>query len=193
MAASMITNYTFLNNVPGWSSTLTSQLGHILEEAETLYGARDKKYTILGIEFRNAGPQTLLRRSNKYLSIQLSIGCLNDFNEGVYQLAHEAIHCLRPAFNEGQNTYLEEGMATYFATKYVRENLNETKEPNPCDAKYLEAYNDFTLFISKNISSLKTILNKDESLRISSITEEMFRGNGINLTKDIFEKLNRKF
>lgn len=37
----------------GFSYTLTSKLGDILNNAEILFGPRDYSYTILGIEFYN--------------------------------------------------------------------------------------------------------------------------------------------
>jgi len=108
----------------GFSFTLTSKLGDILNFAEAQYGLRDYSYTILGIEFYNLpNPQIWYPQDCKHIAIQLTTRCLIDFNEGIYELAHEAIHCLSPTEGKFPATVLEEGIATYF------ELANELTQP----------------------------------------------------------------
>jgi len=80
----------------GYSWTITSKLGHILRTAEERYGKRDHSYTILGVEFSQDGPQIWYPGNCKNIIIQISMNCIDDINRAVFQVAHEAIHCLSP-------------------------------------------------------------------------------------------------
>ncbi len=110
----------------GYTWTITSKLGHILRTAEEKYGNRDKEYTILGVEVsQNEQPQIWYPGNCKHIAIQLTQGCIVNMNRAVFQLAHEAIHCLSPTGGQNAN-YLEEGLATHFSIEYTFSNGHGT-------------------------------------------------------------------
>ena len=107
----------------GYSYTLTSRLGHMLREVQQSYGERDSTYTVLGIEFEASGPQIWYPGNCRHIAIQLTPDTATDMRKGCYQLAHECIHLLSPFGTRGANT-LEEGLATFFAQKYIQDNFS---------------------------------------------------------------------
>lgn len=110
----------------GHSWTITTKLGHILRTAQDKYGERDMSYTILGVEFTtNGNPQIWYPGNCKDVSIQITLNCLNDLNRAVFQVAHEAIHCLCPTGGQNANV-LEEGLANLFSIEYCRDNGHGT-------------------------------------------------------------------
>lgn len=102
----------------GYSWTLVSRLGDMLQELERIYGPRDKSYTILGIEFEKNGPQLWYPGNRKDIIIQLSLEAQYDLPMALYQLAHEAVHLLAPT-GGSHSTVFEEGFATVFAWDYT--------------------------------------------------------------------------
>jgi hypothetical protein len=119
----------------GYTWTLTSRLGDMLEKAEKAYGMRDMSFTILGIEFRDSNPQTWYPGDCKHIAIQLSIDSATNNFQACYQLAHECVHLLSPAVEIGSNV-LEEGLATFFSHKYVEE---EFGDPMPATMQSYES------------------------------------------------------
>jgi hypothetical protein len=95
--------------------SLTRQLGTLLEKAETLFGPRDKTFTLLGIEF-HAGPNRLSypNAERDQIVVELSMEATRNRDQALFQLAHETVHILAPV-NVGATTVLEEGLATYFS------------------------------------------------------------------------------
>jgi hypothetical protein len=103
-----------------WTWTLTSILGDSLSIAEQRFGPRDESYSILGIEFvDHTVPYIWYIATGKHIIIRLTQSCMTDFNQGVFQLTHEVIHCLSPD-RSVKSTVLEEGLATYFSTVYSK-------------------------------------------------------------------------
>lgn len=148
----------------GFTWTLASRLGHILRTAEARFGPRDKNYTILGVEFTlEAQPQIWYPRSCENIVIQLTTNCMNDMNQAVYQLSHEAIHCLSPSGGNNANV-LEEGMATLFAVEYSLMNMGTYFEVS--SPKYKEAMTLFSQLntidydIIKRIRTLKPAISQ---------------------------------
>lgn len=95
-----------------WLPPITTCLSCILDEAERLYGERDKRITFLGVEFLfEDGPQFWWH--NSYAKIQLTKSSFLDLVEARSQCAHECIHLLSPV-ERSETTYLEEGIATHF-------------------------------------------------------------------------------
>jgi hypothetical protein len=95
--------------------SLTRQLGLFLEEAEALFGPRDRSFTLLGIEF-NDGPNRLVYPNTHHdqIIVQLSNESRDSRDQALFQLAHETVHVLSPV-DVGTTTALEEGLATYFS------------------------------------------------------------------------------
>lgn len=107
----------------GYTWTLASRLGHMLVNAQELFGPRDMSYTILGVEFVCDTPRIWFPGNCSNIVVQLHEPAALDVFNCYYQLAHEVVHLLAPT---GQNdgTNLEEGVACYFASHYMRTCLN---------------------------------------------------------------------
>jgi hypothetical protein len=103
----------------GYEFTLASRLGDMLYLAQELFGPRDMSFTLLGIEFETNGPQTWYPvPERKNIIIQLSLGALHDPRRAVFQLSHECVHILSPAW-PGDANLLEEGLASRFSVEYT--------------------------------------------------------------------------
>ena len=105
----------------GWSYTLASRLGQLLRSAEQQFGPRDTSYTPLGFEFVADGPRTWYPDNCRHVIIQLGSTCATDIVRACYQLAHESIHLLSPTGVPNDSNILEEGLATVFSYRYVRD------------------------------------------------------------------------
>ena len=104
----------------GYTWTINSRLGDTLKKAEELFGQRDKDYTILGVEFvLHDIPSVWYPGDCNHILIRLSKDALYDFNQALYQLSHETVHCLSPKPGSMVNV-LEEGLATYFSEWYMQ-------------------------------------------------------------------------
>ena len=80
----------------GYTWTIVSRLGDMLNEVEKLYGKRDNDFTILGIEIANIRQPHTSLSGNKNVTIQITENCINDIGQAIFQVAHKAIHCLCP-------------------------------------------------------------------------------------------------
>ncbi len=110
----------------GYTWTMTSRLGHMLADAERMYGERDKRWTILGVEMcmdENQPPQNWYPGFPARTNIVIQIVPAQDEKSACYQLAHEVVHTLAPQVGTPANV-LEEGVAVWFARRYVKENFN---------------------------------------------------------------------
>jgi hypothetical protein len=125
----------------GFSWSITTKLGDIIQTAETLFGHRDKSYSILGVEVTDSQqPQIWFPGNRKDISIQITTECIYDMNRAVYQAAHEVIHCLSPTGQNAANV-LEEGLACYFSIYYT--SLNNHGSWNCASLKYARAQSLF--------------------------------------------------
>jgi hypothetical protein len=106
----------------GYSWTLASRLGAMLQSAQEQFGARDMSYTILGFEFCGSVPQIWYPGNCRNIVIQLTPACATDLIKACYQLSHECIHLLAPSGGQNANN-LEEGLATHFCHRYIVENF----------------------------------------------------------------------
>jgi hypothetical protein len=97
----------------GFTWTLASRLGSLLNEAECQYGPRNRNFTILGVEFREGVPQVWFPGNCGHVVVQLGLSAMQDPNIALFQLAHETVHLLDP--EAGGTNNLEEGLATHFA------------------------------------------------------------------------------
>ncbi len=103
----------------GFTYTLASRLGQMLQMVESEFGPLDKSYTILGIEFRDGVPQVWFPDKHKccHIVIQLSREAMQEPVRALWQLAHESVHLLDP--HPGGGNVLEEGVAAHFAVRYL--------------------------------------------------------------------------
>ena len=108
----------------GYTWTLASRLGEMLNMAEELFGPRDCSYTILGIEFGPDNPRIWYPGDRRHIIIQLSLKATTDMSEACYQMAHETVHLLALTGCRNANNF-EEGVACYFAARYMEETFND--------------------------------------------------------------------
>ena len=100
-----------------YEQTLMDEQSKIMEEAESLFGPRDRTYELLPpriTECRCARPYILPFRK---IRIYLTAGSKNR-PVASYLLAHEVVHVLGPTRTWA--TVLEEGLATYFGHAYAK-------------------------------------------------------------------------
>ena len=124
--------------------TLTSRLGHILESYEKRLGPVNRAYRLLGIEF-TSGPRPRIWYPNfgsgpKSIIIQLTHRARTAPELALFQLAHEAFHLLNPVKPGASASVLEEGLASYFATRYLEANAIAERATPPAEAAYKSAY-----------------------------------------------------
>jgi hypothetical protein len=151
----------------GYTWTLTTRLGDMLNKAEDAYGQRDKSFTILGIEFEANAPQIWYPGDCRHIAIQLTPDTATDEIAGCYQLAHECIHLLSPLGHSRANT-LEEGLATFFAGKYVEETFGT---PMFATIKSYEAARQMVdELLTINTEAIKTLRSSEAT--ISKITAQ---------------------
>ena len=155
------------------------KLNDILESAEDKYGKRDYSYDI-SIGFSDVPPPRLYYpEGNKNIVILLTSDCLYDIKSWVFQLSHEAIHCLAPTWKISA-TILEEWLATYFSINYTKDNWYGDNW-NPTDQKYINAYNLFCKLndidneIIKKLRAIQPIISlitKDDIIKMNSLVPE---------------------
>ena len=174
----------------GYSLTITTKLGYILREAERRYGKRDKSYTLLGVELTTEeNPQVWYPGNCKDVVIQITENCLNDMNRAVFQVAHEAIHCLSPT--AGQNvSVLEEGLATLFSIEYCKE--------NGCGNDWSSNSQKYTYAseLAKQLLEIDgEIIKKLRGVQptISSIDKHLILKTNSEVPEELVDKLTQKF
>jgi len=173
----------------GYSWTITSKLGHMLNIAEEKYGPRDQSYTLLGVEFnQDDHPRIWYPGNCKHIIIQISMNCINDFNRAVFQVAHEVIHCLSPMGNKSA-IVLEEGLANLFAIEYTSTHGNGVW--SSVDQKYTDASD----LVQQLISIDSEIIKKLRAVQptISLIDFDLMMRTNRTIPKDLAERLTSKF
>ena len=128
----------------GYTWTLTSRLAQALREAEKRYGERDKKWTILGVEFTaEKQPQVWYPYSGdneNFIIVQLTQHASCNDKKALFQLSHEVIHLLSPAGGNVESTVLEEGLATYFSIQYLKQQGFDISPDYISSTSYQDAY-----------------------------------------------------
>lgn len=103
----------------GYGYTLTTILGEFLDDLEARYGPRDRSYTLLGIEFCEAGPMIWYPHNRKNVVVMLSTGVAPHPNNAIFELAHEAVHLLSPTGGR-RAPVVEEGLASRFSVEQTQ-------------------------------------------------------------------------
>lgn len=148
----------------GYTWTLTSRLGEMIEKMEAQFGSRDQSWTILGIEFCGHVPKTWFPGNCKHIIIQLGCSALVDPVQALFQLAHECVHLLDPGVF-GSATVLEEGLATHFSLQYIKQfHSNYTTS----DTKYAAAAGLAAQLLDKAPTAIKDL--RLQGIKISHIT-----------------------
>ena len=155
----------------GYTWTLTSRLGHILRMVEDYFGSRDKSFTLLGLEFCSSGPNTWFPSNCKNVIIQLSYFASNDEKQACYQIAHECVHLLSPVTLGNENN-LEEGVATYFASEYMKKFMADSSWYTTMDS-YKEAERIVFKIMAEDMECVKKLRRLEPSL--SKVTMEQLK------------------
>ena len=155
-------NLLVAQSIPnGYTWTLASRLGDMLHMTEKLFGPRDKSYTILGTEFVEHDPQIWFPGDHKHIIIQLNPEAAKDNLQACYQLAHETIHLLAPVGVNDINN-LEEGVADYFASYYLKTQLN-AHDWQPNHPSYKRVFDLVKPLLDKDISRIRQIREQEPS------------------------------
>ncbi len=154
----------------GFSWTLASRICQMITKAEAQFGARDRSFTVLGVEFRNGVPQVWFPGNCGHVVVQLGLSAMQDPNRALFQLAHECVHLLDPA--PGATNNLEEGVATHFSLEFMQAELGLTYSTG--DAKYDSACSLVRLLISTKSDSVRELRRLHGPLR--GITTQQISG-----------------
>lgn len=124
--------------------TLTSRLGHILEDYEQRLGPAARTYRLLGIEF-TTGPRPRIWYPNfgsgpNSIIVQLTQRARRHHDVALFQLAHEAFHLLNPVKPGARTSVFEEGLASFFAARYVKANAKKAPPAPLSEPAYRTAY-----------------------------------------------------
>jgi len=172
-----------LSSGGGYTWSMASRTGDMLEMAEKLFGPRDMSWTILGAEIRkdDTNPQNWFpgypRR--KDIVFQLAPSATNGMRFACYQLAHEIVHALAPDVG-GNALVIEEGVATWFAKHYVKKSLGVDMHAS------LESYQKAELAVDRLLKGDPTAIRKLRSVQPSfkKMTAEDFRAAGVKASED---------
>lgn len=103
-----------------YEQTLMQELLRIFKEAELLFGPRDASYQLSVPRITEcASSRTYILRPLGMTRIYLSRDSRTKPWLASLELAHEAVHVLSPASFGSGPTILEEGLAEWFAQRYV--------------------------------------------------------------------------
>lgn len=103
-----------------YEQTLMQELLRIFEEAERLFGPRDASFQLSIPRITDcANARSFIFRPLRMTRIYLSRNSRTKPWLASVELAHEAIHVLSPVGLGGSLTILEEGLAEWFAQRYV--------------------------------------------------------------------------
>ena len=101
---------------------LKEELLEILEQVELLYGPRDRSYEMLEPRITECVYAHPTIYGPRKIRIYLTKEAKDNRYIAAIELAHEAVHTLTPEFLGKGDTILEEGLAEYFAFKYMQRN-----------------------------------------------------------------------
>jgi hypothetical protein len=156
-----------------YEQTLMQELLRIFKEAELLFGPRDDSYQLSIPRITEcATSRSFIFRPLRMTRIYLSRDSRNKSWLASLELAHEAVHVLSPApFGRGA-TILEEGLAEWFAQRYVGRvhGLTFERGSNPKADAVMQAVSTLLVrnqFVIKHLRTRQPIISKiDEKLLV---------------------------
>lgn len=175
----------------GYTWTMTSRLGHMLADAERMFGERDRRWTILGVEMcmdENQPPQNWYPGYPARTNIVIQIVPAQDERFACYQLAHEVVHALAPQVGTSANV-LEEGVAVWFARRYVKNNFDLNVDAGR------SSYDDACKLVDRMLSHDEQAIRKLRSVEpvFKRMTDQTFRKAGVVYPAGDIEKLLAPF
>lgn len=171
----------------GYSWTLTSAFGELLQIAEQRYGPRDRSWTPIGIEFHGDRPMVWYpspHDGRQQISIILSNNARLNIASALYELAHEVIHVLAPT-GARNAPVIEEGLATKFALEVSRH--NPPAAVLPPNSPYAPALEAVELLLAHDADAIRQIRLREPSFR--SLTAEIILAAFPNFDGDVARQL----
>jgi hypothetical protein len=96
----------------------TAELQRILSSVELRFGARVPGWTMLPVLIEGQRfPQTLVSEASRTFRVRLTESTNDHPQQALFQLAHEAIHCLSPA-ERCDTIWFEEGLANHHSLTF---------------------------------------------------------------------------
>lgn len=174
--------------------TLTSRLGHILDQYEARVGPRNRAYRLLGLEFTtDARPRTWYPdygKGPRNLIVQLTQDARQNRTLALFQLGHEAFHLLEPIKAGSQGSYLEEGLASLFSIDYMKTQGIKGGEAMLTELEYRKAY-DLVVQVAKLHGDFDARLKRlrAASRSFSRVTLDAFRAAFPKAPAEVAQKL----
>ena len=138
-----------------YERSLKKELSKILEEAEVLFGPRISSYELREPLISECVVANVVVYPFRFARIYLSSESKTDRQLASYELAHEAIHVLGPAYAVAP-TILEEGLATYFSLRYMNRVYGLAWQ-STSDRKYDAAMRAVSTLLAKNEFVIKEL------------------------------------
>lgn len=151
--------------------TLMEELLRIFKEAELLFGPRDASFQLSTPRITEcASSRSYIFRPLRMTRIYLSRDSRTKPWLASLELAHEAVHVLSPIAFGGTLTILEEGLAEWFAQRYVSR-LHEMSFERGSNPKADAVMQAVSTLLAKNKSVIKTLRTRQPV--ISKIDEKL--------------------
>src|SRR5689334_8973037 len=165
------TKFWLTANDRSYEQTLMQELLKIFKEAELLFGPRDASFQLSVPRVTEcASSRTYIFRPLRMTRIYLSREARNKPWLASLELAHEAVHVLSPAGFGSGPTILEEGLAEWFAQRYVSR-VHEMEFERGADPKADEVMRAVSKLLAKNQFVIKTLRTRQPV--ISKIDEKL--------------------
>ena len=165
------TKFLLTANDRSYEEKLMQELLRIFKEAELLFGPRDASYELSVPRITEcASSRTYIIRPLRMTRIYLSRESRSKPWVASTELAHEAIHVLSPVAFGSTLTILEEGLAEWFAQRYVSRVHGMTFERGS-DPKADAVMRAVSTLLAKNQSVIKQLRTREPV--ISKIDEKL--------------------
>ena len=165
------TKFLLAANDRSYEQTLMQELLRIFKEAELKFGPRDDSYQLSVPRITEcASSRTYVFRPLRMTRIYLSRESRVKPWLASLELAHEAIHVLSPVGFGGGLTILEEGLAEWFAQRYVSR-VHEMEFERGSNPKADAVMHAVSTLLAKNESVIKKLRTRQPV--ISKIDEKL--------------------
>lgn len=165
------TKFLLTGNNRDYEQTLLLELLKIFKEAEALFGPRDTSFELSVPRITEcASSRTYIFKPLRICRVYLSRDARTKPWLASLELAHEAVHVLSPGTFGGTLTILEEGLAEWFAQRYVGRVHGLTFERGS-DAKADAVMQAVSTLLAKNHLVIKELRKREPVL--SRIDEKL--------------------
>ena len=171
LAVEAETKYLLAAGDRSYEETLMQELLRIFEEAERMFGPRDASYQLSIPRITEcANARSFIFRPLRIARIYLSRNARTKPWSASVELAHEAIHVMSPVPFGGSLTILEEGLAEWFAQRYVNR-VHEMVFERGSDPKADAVMRAVSSLLAKNPLVIKNLRTRQPV--ISKIDEKL--------------------